>query len=398
MRPELRGLPIAVVPLDTDATCAIAASYEAKAYGIKTGTPVYEAKRLCPGLICVPANHAHYAAFHERILEEIDRHIPVSDIGSIDEMACELDESERNVEAAVALAGRIKKGLALRVGEQVRCSIGLASNRFLAKIATNMQKPDGLVIIQPHDIPHKLYSLQLKDVPGLGRAMQARLYQGGVGTMQELYALAPKQMRGLWHSVAGERMWYMLRGHELESFASERRSIGHSHVLAPENRPVFLAHQIGQRLLLKAVSRMRRLGYAAKTLILSVRIEKGQRLEVELKFRAMNDHLQLQQQFEAGWDYLVQACGDISRLRIKKISLTLQGLEALRHVQPDLFEAPEVSAKNEKYQRLSEAMDTLNQRYGRGTVTTASTLGKAVAATGVKIAFSRIPDKEEFDE
>ena len=386
------------MPLETDATCAIAASYEAKAYGIKTGTPIYEAKRLCPSLICVTANHAHYVEFHERILVEIDRHIPVSDVGSIDEMACELDESERNVETAVALAKRIKQGLAQHIGEYVRCSIGLAPNRFLAKVATNMQKPDGLIIIHPHEIPQKLYHLQLRDIPGIRRSMQMRLSKAGIVSMEELYALAPKQMRGIWHSVAGERMWYSLRGHELESFPSERRSIGHSHVLAPENRPVLLAHQIGQRLLLKAVSRMRRLGYATKLLIISIRIEKGQRLEVELKFRPISDHLQLQQQFEAGWEYLVEACERDPSLRIKKISVTLQGLEVITYVQPDLFEEPAIAAKDEKYQRLSEAMDVINQRYGRGTVTTAATLGKAVAATGTKIAFSRIPDRAEFDE
>ena len=76
LRPQLRGRPVAVVPVETDSTCAIAASYEAKAFGIKTGTPIYEAKKRCPDLVCVLADHSRYVDFHQRILEEVDRHIP----------------------------------------------------------------------------------------------------------------------------------------------------------------------------------------------------------------------------------------------------------------------------------------------------------------------------------
>src|ERR1700742_3311749 len=86
LNPALRGKPVAVVPVETDSTCAIAASYEAKAFGVKTGTPIYEARKMCPGLICVLAGHNHYVEYHERILDEIDRHIPVTKVCSIDEM------------------------------------------------------------------------------------------------------------------------------------------------------------------------------------------------------------------------------------------------------------------------------------------------------------------------
>src|SRR4051812_17537034 len=82
--PSLRGKPVAVVAVETDSTCAIAASYEAKAYGVKTGTPVHEAKKMCPGLICVLARHEKYVEYHHRILKEVDRHIPITMVCSID--------------------------------------------------------------------------------------------------------------------------------------------------------------------------------------------------------------------------------------------------------------------------------------------------------------------------
>src|ERR1700722_17937971 len=84
LNPALRGKPVAVVPVETDATCAIAASYEAKAFGIKTGTPNYEAKRMCPGLICVVGHHENYVDYHHRIIKEVENHIPVAAVCSID--------------------------------------------------------------------------------------------------------------------------------------------------------------------------------------------------------------------------------------------------------------------------------------------------------------------------
>src|ERR1700735_3888566 len=84
--PELRGRPIAVVAVETDSTCAIAASYEAKAFGVKTGTPIYEAKKMCPGLRIVLARHDHYVDFHHRIQKEVENHIPITAVCSIDEV------------------------------------------------------------------------------------------------------------------------------------------------------------------------------------------------------------------------------------------------------------------------------------------------------------------------
>jgi hypothetical protein len=112
LRPELRGKPIAVVAVETDSTSAIAASYEAKAFGVKTGTRIHEAKRLCPGLVCVLARHECYVEFHHRLIEEIEPHIPVTAVCSIDEVACRLMDNENSLERSTAIARAIKNGIA----------------------------------------------------------------------------------------------------------------------------------------------------------------------------------------------------------------------------------------------------------------------------------------------
>jgi DNA polymerase IV len=181
--PELRGKPVIVVPAMAETTCAIAASYPAKAFGIKTGTLVHEARRLCPGLKLVRARHKLYVEYHHRILDAIDRHIPVEDVMSIDEVACRLDRVQQEPAAARALALRIKREIHISVGEGLTSSIGISANRLLAKLASNMQKPDGLTMLQVETLPHAILHLELRDIPGIGPNMAERLRRAGSRTL-----------------------------------------------------------------------------------------------------------------------------------------------------------------------------------------------------------------------
>src|ERR1035437_9804418 len=281
LNPRLRGKPIAIIPVETDATCAIAASYEAKAFGIKTGTPIYEAKKMCPGLICVLAQHEHYVEFHERLLDEIDHHIPVTDVCSIDEMACRLMNNEISVARSTEIAQSIKAGIVKNIGEYVRCSIGIAPSKYLAKVATDMKKPDGLTILQPSNMQDRLLELQLRDLPGIGPNMEQRLNHAGIYDMKKLFSMQPKHMRAVWGSLWGEKMWYYLSGYEIPDQETTRSSIGHSHVLAPEMRPPAQAWHIARRLTVKATARLRRMDYYAGAFSVSIRLENGSRFGLE---------------------------------------------------------------------------------------------------------------------
>ena len=128
-RPELRGKPIGIVPMMADTTCCIAASYEAKAFGVKTGTIVGEAKKMCPGLVLVEARHQVYVEFHHRIVEAVESCLPVTAVMSIDEMACRLMGRERPLLAAMELGRQVKARILERVGPMMRSSVGLATNR-----------------------------------------------------------------------------------------------------------------------------------------------------------------------------------------------------------------------------------------------------------------------------
>ncbi len=406
LQPRLRNRPIAVVPVDTDSTCAIAASYEAKAFGIRTGTPIYEARKLCPDLICVLAQHEKYVTFHHRIVEEINQHIPVTAVCSIDEAACRLMRNEASIEAATAIAQSIKRGLAKNLGDYIRCSIGVAANRYLAKVATDLQKPDGLTILRQNDLPERLFALDLRDLPGIGYNMERRLIKAGITTMQALLSLNAEQMRAIWGGIWGERMWHLLRGADLPEIETQRRTIGHSHVMAPELREPAKAVYVARRLALKAASRLRRMEYYASELSLSIRVEQGPglnatRLEASLSCWRAQDNMTFLHLLDRIWQEHMQTIQGhkIQRPRIKKISITLYGLVAANQIAADLLEAE----TNERFRRLkaenvSRAMDRLNQRFGRDTVLVGMLPSQGKSFTGTKIAFTRIPDMEEFLE
>ena len=120
MNPSLRGKPIAVVPLLADTTCCIAVSYEGKAFGVKTGTKVGEAKKLCPGIQLIEGNHENYIRYHNRIVTAVESCIPVEAVCSIDEIACRLSGSQQNVQVASAMADKIKDTIKTQVGSSLQ--------------------------------------------------------------------------------------------------------------------------------------------------------------------------------------------------------------------------------------------------------------------------------------
>lgn len=397
-RPELRGRPVAVVPMDTDSTCAIAASYEAKAFGVKTGTKIYKAKQLCPDLVLVPARHDVYATYHRRIMGEMERHAPIDKIHSIDEAAIRLTGPDRAPDRAVALARSIKRGIADNVGAHVKSSVGIAANRFLAKVSTDLQKPDGLVVLPNEKVPERIFPLALTDLPGINRRMEDRLLNAHISSIEDFWNISPAHARKIWGGVQGERFWYALHGYEIPELETTKRMIGHSRVLAPSLRPQHKARLVGRSLLLKAAKRLRRYGLCASSLTLGARHSKTAKFKGEVRFAHTHDSFVFLKNFNELWDQLVKSHGAYAQL--SKVSLALHGLKEAEALAPDLFDwaQPVRHARLVKHQRLWGTLDGLHKRYGRDCVTLASQMPVRMHDLGTKIAFARIPDEAEFLE
>lgn len=393
--PALRGRPVGVVPVMADSSCCIAASVEAKAFGVKTGTRVADAKRLCPGIELILADHAKYVQMHQQAVAVVDRLAPVRQVVSIDEMECELTGRWRERERAVRLAQQVKATLQAELGECMRTSVGIAPNTLLAKLASDMHKPDGLTVIEQHEIPERLYGLPVASINGIGPRMVRRLAQCGIHSMQQLYAAPRDVLITVWGGVAGSDMYDKLRGQWYGPRATTARSLGHSHVLPPDLRHPDGALAVLNRLVQKAAMRLRQQGFYASSMSVQVRCEH--------RYAHKPDD-------EAGGERWAQVgeTQDTAFLLHTLQDLWLSGLQRLQHpvsvgVQmhglipahqhtPDLFDtAPPAARPSRDRSRLLAAVDALNRTHGKNTVMFASAHAGRDHAP-MRIAFNRIPD------
>ena len=403
LQPELRGKPVIVAPVGSDTTVAIAASYEAKRYGIQTGTPVWEAKQKCPDIVVTPARHEKYVEYHDAVIEEVWKHVPVTHVCSIDEVACRLLDNENSADAARALALRIKAGIRDHVGECLTSSIGIAPNRLLAKLASDMQKPDGLIVLTAEQLPHRLFDLQLRDIAGIGAKMERRLAQDGVNDIAGLCARRPRDAGTAWGGTNGDRLWYLLHGVDLPEKPTQSRTIGHSHVLAPRSRGLEPTRLVARRLALKAASRLRRKSYLARLLVLHGKFEDDKsNWRTSHKLPATQDSFAILRALDQLWPRL-EAAGKArpGGFRLRMVGITLCEIAPVTGEQGSLFAhlpADTALARETRTLSLSHAMDRINERFGRNAVTLGPLSGGRIDAVGTKIAFGRIPELAEFHE
>jgi DNA polymerase IV len=380
------------VPLVAETTCCLAASYQAKKYGVKTGTLVAEARARCPGITFVVARHDLYTLYHKTIVEAVSECLPIDSVLGIDEMICELTGSQRELPNALALVDKIKTLLRHRVGETLTCSIGLAPNRFLAKVASDMNKPNGVSIIRKSDLPHVLHPLKLRDFPGIGPRMEERLHAHGVSSVQTLCSLPTEKMVQLWGGVVGKRFYLWLRGENVELAETIHRSIGHQHVLEPEFRNSTGAWTVTKKLLMKAAVRLRKEGYYTRRLTLQIRFTGGLQTTGDhsasgfywdegVKLEETQDSLTLLSGLRRLWTVLPKG----SPFRV---GVTLSDLIPKNRHQLSLLVNP-------ARENLGEAMDRINGKFGKETLSIGELPDDAVA-TPARIAFRRVPELDEF--
>lgn len=391
LRPELRGRPVGVIPLNSKHTSLIARCYQAKTAGISRGTSVSEALAKCPNIALPIARHDEYVKLHNRIVEEVDRHVPVQKVWSIDEVECALIGEERT--NCINLAQRVKAGLYKNIGEWITPSIGLAPNQFLAKIAAEMEKPNGFTILRPADLPGPLFNLELTDLPGISNGMNTRLGRAGVFSVEHLWNLAPKQARSIWNSVEGERFWAQLHGYAVARPETVRRMFGHGRILSSDWRTPARARDCLRLLTTKAARRLRREHYLASRVTVAFSTTDNQRFHRDHHvFPARDDHTFLSTACRLFDDAIT--CSSIKRL--KKVSIMLSGLSRANDVSADLFEQADAQSARLQWERTTDAIDSLNKRYQRTLVSLGPHREPPGGYAGAKIAFGRVPDADDF--
>ncbi|MGJ8616082.1 MAG: DinB/UmuC family translesion DNA polymerase [Sulfitobacter sp.] len=391
--PELRGKPVGVVTTLSAGAACIAASIEAKRCGVGMGVRIAEARRLCPGITFRAAAHDVFVAYHHRIRAAVERVIPIHMAHSVDEFSCHLLGAQRNLDTALQIGEDLQNSILTRVSPALRCSVGVAPNKLLAKIAAELEKPAGLNWLNTDVLPGRIAHLPLRDLPGISKGIQARLDRAGIQNVADLYAITPKQARQIWRSVEGERFLTQLQGGVVDYPQTRRSSLGHGQMLVPANRSPEAARLVARRLLVKSASRLRREGYVARALSVSFKSADHGRKSHGGEIKATQDTFVLLEVFDRYWKAL-QVVNPLS------VSIMLGGLRPVAQQSEDLFDMQEtldVEAVQARL-KLCRSIDRLNQRFGQDTIRFGELPPYKVPFTGAKIAFARVPDVQEFHE
>jgi DNA polymerase-4 len=274
--PNFANKPLIVVPCLTDYTCAISASLEAKKIGIKTGTSVLKAKGKCYDIIIVEARPMRYVEIHNKLVKLLHNHFDNIKVLSIDEMAAELNPDMDDLCCDVVV-DFLKNDIRKTLGEKMTCGIGIAPNIFLAKVAAELEKPNGYKLLPQHQIKNTLSMLNLIEFPGIKEKMASRLKKVGITTVKQLLDADMYTMKKGWQSINGIKWYYMLRG-DLnydygKNFSDIPKTIGHSHVLPPEKKTKRGAEIVFHALLVKSLDRLNRYMLVAGGFYLYVNIK-----------------------------------------------------------------------------------------------------------------------------
>ncbi|MEI6673944.1 MAG: DNA polymerase [Verrucomicrobiota bacterium] len=407
--PALRGRPVGVAPVMAETSCCIAASYEAKAFGVKTGTRISDARNMCPGIAIVEAKPPEYIRFHHQVIAAVEDCIHVEAVLSIDEMWAWLPYNLREPATVEAIGRKIKVAVARDVSPVITVSIGAGPNKYLAKIASKMRKPDGLFIIEHRQLPGILHPLKLRDFTGIGSSMEARLHAVGIRTVEGLCDATKPDLHKAWGGVLGDRLWHLLRGDEIPDLPTSRKSLGHSHVLPPDSRVPAKAWPILCKLLHKACERLRSEGLLCGSLTLQLGFVRGPSWSADARTVETDSTITLMHLMERLWQQRPEpGC------LILKVGVVLTRLCEQGGYTPQLFQddgnantntkahantnthagsAAGTNDNTEKHQRLDAALDKLRARYGRKVIYYGSVQESRDEAP-MRIAFSHIPDAE----
>ena len=393
--PALRGRPVGVAPVMAETSCCIAASYEAKAFGVKTGTRISDARRLCPGIAIVESKPPQYIHYHHQIIAAVEDCIHVEAVLSIDEMWAWLPLNLREPATIRDIAAKIKATIAREVSPVIKVSIGVGPNRYLAKTASKIRKPNGLFFIAEHDLPDVLHGLELRDLNGIARNMETRLHSAGIHTVQSLCAAPKELLRHVWGGVMGDRFWHLLRGDEIPDLASARKSIGHSHVLPPECRTPAKAWPILGKLLHKASERLRSHGLLTGSLRLHLGYYRGGAWDQESRMPETNSTVELMRLLGKLWRDRPDP-----QAPLMQVAVTLTHLVEQTNYTPQLFAWPDATANQptpaadnttEKHRRLDATIDQLRARYGRNVIYLGA-VQEARDNAPMRISFTHVPD------
>lgn len=382
--PALRGKPIAVAAFTTPGGCILAASVEAKRLGIKTGMRVRDGKEIFPGLVVLPADPWKYRNVHLALRNLISDY-------TTDFLPKSIDEFVLNLENYVSLKGNpqtvaleLKRRIKSEIGEWLTVSVGIAPNRYLAKIAAGLHKPDGLDEINRGNFIDIYSKLALTDLTGIKARNAARLASVGIYSVLDFYRSPVWKLKAAFHSINGLYWHTRLSGYEVDNVEFGRRSYGNSTALGPNLSKIEELAPILARLTEKMCSRLRAAGYRANGIHLMLAYKNGSWWH---KGRLMGQsHFDSREFYKAAFRLLCEAKPSSAVLNI---AVSCFGLSRAESLQLEIF------SDTVKKERLVAAGDAINSRWGDFTISSARSFGGSSKVKD-RIAFGGVKELEEL--
>jgi DNA polymerase-4 len=376
--PKLRWKPVCVAGKvgQTERTVCCAASIEAKKFGIKSGFPVWEAKNLCPQIIIVPADYHKYQFVSSQVFKILESFTPVIEIFSIDEAFLDLSHIN-SIDKIISIANSIKARIQEDIGDYLKCSVGISYNKLLAKLASEMQKPDGLTIIDKDNVDKILAQTPIEDLCGVGRRLQARLNSLGIHTAKEMGDYPLEKLIKLFGPHQGKLLYLMGQGKDTSPVLpyfemSPEKSFGHSHTLPRGMSSVADTQKVLLKLSEKVARRMRHNHFFGRTIHVYARF---------LNWSGVGKRTTLKNPVNDGVE--------IYRIAKNMLGKDLPSVRAVGVSMSNLVRSWQVSGsilqEDQRSERLILAQDEVNDKYGEFTVFPA-------ALAKIKDKIEAIPD------
>ena len=375
--PELRGRPVGVVPFLHNSTSVLAASVEAKKLGIHTGTNIAEARRLAPDITLLKVNTPLYRDYHRRIMGMLDQTRCKVTVKSIDEALLVVPSDLR--EHSLELASQIRSNI-YGIGDWLGCSIGLGPNMFIAKMATNTMKPNGLVQILPEELEGFYSTLELTDLYGVAQRSAKRFKALGIQSPLDLYHAPLKYLQqhlGENHGLS----WYLrMRGVEVDQKPTTRTSVGHQMTLTPN--PATSLEELWptiSQLVAKVSHRLRVGGLSSHRLVCFVRYSDRTYWGIMMnQTQYINDLPTMLKSVKQGFTHLKFA---------KPVRLV--GISAI-NLRPTADTSYSLFPEERRSEHITSAIDLVTEKFGAGSIITARNL--IIPPVADHIGFGNAPD------
>ncbi len=369
--PDLREIPSCIGgDPKSRGGIVVAKSIPAKKYGVTTGEPVSMALRKCPELVCVPGDFVLYEKCSHAFKDICASYAPVMESFSIDEVFLDMTGTHLIYPDPVALANEIKNRIRDELGFTV--NIGIGTNKLLAKMASDFEKPDRVHTLYPDEIPKKMWPLPVRDLLFLGKASEEKLIQAGIKTIGELARCEEKEIKRLLGEKAGHQLRSYANGIDDSPVRGEREEAkGYSAETTVEENLV--TYEQALSLLLAqcdvVAARMRRDGKKCGCVAITYRTLDFKTKSHQKKLANPTD---VTEEIFAQVKRLLYECWKCQPLRLLGVALT--DLTTDEYRQMSLFESVE---KCEKQKKMDEAVDDIRRRFGNGMIVRGSTMNTA---------------------